>query len=294
MLNPISELSRIFRLNRKEFINISKTAFHKWQAHNATIRAAALAFFTILPLPSLLLILTEIFTSIYGQTGAIQQFIQQVTIVAGPTVAGLVSELLLGGATNPLNSSVGSVLTVAFAVLGAIGAFAVLQDTLNGIWEILPEKHRGLKMKIRKRILPFLAVSIAAIVVVAWTGLTNILFISIGNILGSQASLILGGVQILLSFVLTAILFAIIYKLLPDTEIGWQDVLLAAIITGAVSTALDYIFGVYIRTFPPTSLGGTAGSVMILMLWIFVTNEFILFGAQFSKTYADTVGSRSR
>ena len=134
----------------------------------------------------------------------------------------------------------------------------------------------------------------AGVLVAAWTGLTNVLFVSIGNLFGSQASLVLGALQIVLSFALTAILFAIIYKMLPETKIAWQDVMLAAIITSAVSTALDYLFGVYIRTFPATSIAGTAGAIIVLMLWIFVTFEFILFGAQFSKSYAEMVGSRYR
>jgi membrane protein len=121
-----------------------------------------------------------------------------------------------------------------------------------------------------------------------------VLFVSIGNLFGSQPSLILGALQIVLSFALTAILFSIIYKMLPDTKIAWKDVMLAAVITSAVSTALDYLFGVYIRTFPATSLAGTAGAIIVLLLWIFVTYEFILFGAQFSKSYDEMIGSRYR
>ena len=120
------------------------------------------------------------------------------------------------------------------------------------------------------------------------------LFISISYLFGSQSSLVLGGIQVVLSFVLTAILFAIIYNMLPDTEISGHDVALAALLTSAISTALDYLFGVYIHVFPATSLAGSAGSAMILMLWIFVTDELILFGAQFSKIYSDWVGSRHR
>ena len=119
-------------MKRDEFVKIAKIAFHKWQAHNATIRAAALAFFTILPLPSLLLILLEIYALIYGQAQALQQLTRQVTLVAGPTVADIINELL-GGQINPLNSGFGSVITVVFAGIGAISAFAVLQDSLNGI-----------------------------------------------------------------------------------------------------------------------------------------------------------------
>ncbi len=280
-------------MNRKEFVKISKIAFKKWQSNNASIRAAALAFFTIMPLPSLLLVLLELFTLLYGREQALSQLTMQITNIAGPTVADIVNELI-GSESNALMFSFGSVVTVIFAIIGAVGAFVVLQDSLNAIWGITPHKHKGLKMKIRERIVPFLTISFAGIIVVAWTGGTNILFISVGYLLGSQASLVLGGAQVFLSFVLTAILFGLIYKQLPDAKINWKDVILAAVIASLVSTGLDYLFGVYIRAFPATSLSGTAGAVIVLMLWIFVTDEFILFGAQFSKTYSEIVGSRRK
>lgn len=279
-------------MNRKEFLLILKEAFRKWQANNATLRAAALAFFTILPLPSLLLITIEIFSLVYGQAQAIQQLIQQVNNVAGPTVADLVSQLL-GSAMNPFTSGFGAIITVAFAVAGAVGAFVVLQDTMNAIWDVTPNRHRSLKVKVRERIVPFLLFSSTAFIVVAWTGLTTVLYISISFLLGSQASLVLGAAQIVLSFALTALLFAIIYKQIPDIKIEWRDVALAAVITSVVSTASNYLFSLYIRIFSATSLAGTAGAVMVLMLWIFLTDEFILFGAQFSKTYTETLGSAS-
>ena len=277
-------------MDRKKFLAISKVTFHKWQANNASIRAAALAFFTILPLPSLLLIILGLFSLVYGQTQALHQLISQVSIVAGPTVADLVGQLV-GSQNSIFGSSFSSIVNVVFALVGAIGAFAVLLDTLNGIWEVKPQIHRKLIQRIRKRLIPFLFVSSMGFIVVVWTAFTNVLFVSIGILLRSQASLVLGAIQIVLSFLLTALLFSIIYKWLPDIEIDWRDVILAAIITSIVSTSLNYVFGIYIRTFPATSIAGTAGAVIVLMLWIFVTDEFILFGAQFSKAYAEMAGS---
>jgi membrane protein len=281
----------LFVMNRKEFIAIADAAFHKWQANNASIRAAALAFFTILPLPSLLLILLGFFSLIYGQPQALQQLISQVNVLAGPTVADLVRQLV-GSQSDAFTSTLNSAITITFAVIGAIGAFAVLLSTLNGVWEVEPQSPRKLIPRIRRRLFPFLIISSMGFIVVAWTGFTNVLFISIGLLLGSQASLVLGAGQIILSFLLTTLLFSIIYKQLPDIEIEWRDVTLAAIITSIVSTTLNYLFGIYIHTFPATSLLGTAGAVIVLMLWIFITDEFILFGAQFSRTYTEKVGSR--
>ncbi|MCW4011295.1 MAG: YihY/virulence factor BrkB family protein [Candidatus Bathyarchaeota archaeon] len=283
-------------MNRKEFLAIAKASFSKWQTNNATIRAAALAFFTILPLPSLLVILATIFGVVYGQPQALQRLIEQITVVAGPAVAEIVKDIV-ESAQNPFASIFGSVISVAFAVLGAIGAFAVLQDTFNAIWNV-PAKKRSLKAYIRERIGPFLIVSGVSVMVFAWTSsttlLSNTLSFVLEPIIGNASATIFGITEVFLSFILVTALFAFIYIQIPDTHIEWQDVWLAAVITGLVSTVLNYLFGWYIHTFPVTSIGGAAGSLIVLLLWIFIIDQFILFGAQFCNVYAETLGSRSK
>ncbi len=281
-------------MNRREFYVITKKAFRKWQANNATLRSAAIAFFTALALPSVLLIIMQIFTLIYGKALALPQLTDQITSVAGPTIAELVGNLLANQAT-PFTSPFGALLTGAFAVAGALGVFVVLRDTFDALWETPRRRYSSLKERIQQRIVSFLMVSSMGFIVVAWTGITNVLFLSISFLLkptlGGSTDFVLGAGQVFLSFALTAVLFAIIYKELPDVEIGWTDVVLAALLTSLASTILNYIIGIYIATFSGTSLVGTAGIVMVLMLWIFITDEFILFGAQFSKIYTETVGS---
>jgi membrane protein len=284
-------------MNRKEFWSISKTAFHKWQTNNATLRAAALAFFTVMPLPSLLLLLTEMFALIYGQPQALQRLIEQISIVAGPAVAEMVQQLLLS-AENPFTSIFGSIVSIAFAIIGAVGAFTVLQDTLNIIWDVPSLKKRSLTSRIKHRIVPFLLVSGTGAIVVAWTTtstlLSNALSLFLETTIGSSAAIILGATQILLSFGLSVLLFAFIYTQVPDAIVRWSDVWLAAFITSLVSTALNFLFGIYIRAFPITTIAGAAGSLMVLLLWVFVIDQFILFGAQFSNVYAETVGSQAK
>ena len=142
-------------MNRKEFVQIAISALRKWQDNNATLRAAALTFFIVLPLPSLLLITVNIYSQLYGQTQGTQQLIQQINSLAGPTIASLVNTLIQG-ATNPLNSIFNSIFTIIFAIAGAVGAFAVLQDTFNVLWDIKLPKRQSLKSRIRLRSVPFL------------------------------------------------------------------------------------------------------------------------------------------
>jgi membrane protein len=284
-------------MNPKIIWEITKQAFRKWQANNASLRAAALTFFTFMPLPTLLLILTELSALIYGQPQAIQELINQISVVAGPAVASMAGQLLLTNAGNPFGSAFGATVSIIFALIGAIGAFAVLQDTLNFIWDVTPPKKRSLIVRIRQRAVPFLLISGTTAIVAAWTSLSTLLYgalsIYLQPLIGSSAAILIGTAQVLLSFGLSVVLFAFVFTQIPDTHVAWSDVWLASLITGAICTAVDYLFGIYIRTFPITTILGAAGDLMALLLWIFVINEFILFGAQFSNSYAETLGSHA-
>jgi membrane protein len=282
-------------MNKISFTGLLKITFRLWQKHDTTLRAGAIAFFTIMPLPSLMLITLAALAQIYGQEMALQHFINQVSVVAGPSVADLLSQLLKN-AQSPLTSFFGSLISVAFAISGALGAFSVLRKSINVIWEISPAKAR--RIGIRKRIIPFLLILAVGILVVAWTAFSTVFFSGVVFVLspvfGNFTSLVLRVLQVVVSLGLGTLLFAIIFKELPDTNVTWRDVGIGALITGFVFTVLNYAFGIYLSYFNVSSLAGTAGTLMLLVLWIYLTAIFILFGAQFSKVYSETRGSRSR
>jgi len=282
-------------LDRKTFFELMDAAFRKWLDHNASLRAAALAYFIILPLPLLLLIMLTIFTLIYGQVGAFEALIQQITTFAGPVVAELIRQLL-ESVTSPFNSVLTSLVSLGFTVLGAVGAFGVLQDTLNRIWEV-PKSKRSLIDRLKRNSIPFSIIFILGVTIIIWTILTTVLTDFIGVVLYPFASdiisIILPITQIGLSFALASLLFAIIYKQIPEVPIHWKDVKIAAIITSLMFTSTNYLIGTVIENFTITSLPGLAGILIILLSWLYLINQFILFGAAFSNVYAKKSGSRS-
>ncbi len=280
-------------MKKEQFFGLIMTSFSRWQKHDASLRAAALTFFTIMPLPSLALIAVAVLAQVYGQQQALEQFISQVSSFAGPSVANLLSELLTN-AQSPLTSFFGSLIGVAFAISGALGAFSVLKKSLNDIWgekTTLMGRFAG----IREQLLPFFLIAAIGFVVVAWTAFSTVLFgamvFVLTPVVGDFAPVFLRLLQIVLSIGLGTLLFAIIFKVLPEADIQWRDVWLAAVITGFVFTVLNYLFGLYLTLFTVTTLAGTAGSLMVLFLWIYLTNLFILFGAQLSKVYTENYGS---
>jgi membrane protein len=283
-------------LKGKDFVSMIRVTYQKWRRHNPSQRAGALTFFMIMPLPSLMLIVVAFFAQIYGEQQALQQFLQQVSIVAGPSVANLVSQLL-ESAQNPFTSLFGSFFSIVFAVAGAIGAFSVLQDSIDVIWETKKAGETGLGSGVRKDFGHFFLISVVGFVVMVWSGLSTVFFEALVFVLeplfGGLASVFLGFARLLLSFGLGILLFAIIFKHLPDREISWRDVVLAAGVTSLVFTVLNYFFGIYLDAFPVTTVTGAAGSLMLLLLWVYLTNLAVLFGVQLSKTYVENKGSMS-
>ncbi len=282
-------------MNRKELFQLFKASFKDWQVNNAPIRGAALTFFIILPLPSLLLIVVAIFALFYGQTQATQHLIQQITALAGPAVAGLFKQLL-ASSMSPFSSLWVSITILAFSLGGAIGAFAVLRDTMDAIWKVKSSKTQSFTKMVRRRIGPFVVVSVLGLIVIAWTGIATFLFGAI-RFFSVNETLTLISItitRILLSFALSTLLFAITYKLIPDAKVHWRDSILGAVVAGVAFTVTNYIIGTYVETFTVTTIIGAAGSLMIILLWIFILNQIMLFGAQVSKTYATTSPKHSR
>jgi membrane protein len=276
-----------------QFAGLLFQTFTKWQKHDATLRAAALTFFTILPLPSLALIAVAVLAQIYGEQAALQQLITQVTSFAGPTVANLFSDLLLN-AQSPLTGALGSFFAVIFALSGALGAFSVLQKSVDVMWGIRAEE-RGRGAFIKEKMLPFLLIIVIGALVVGWTGFSTVLYsavvFALTPVLGGFTGYLVWFLEIVLSFGLGTLLFAIVFRELPETKVQWGDVKIAALLTAAIFTVLNYVFGLYISSVQITTLAGTAGSLIVLFLWIYLVNLFVLFGAQFSKVYAQTFGS---
>lgn len=278
-------------MNRKGLVKLLTVSFRDWRIDNAPLRAAALTFFIILPLPSLLLIIEAVFAQFNGQASAIHQVITLITAIAGPAVAELFRELL-SNSTSPFASIWASFTLIVFSLAGAIGAFAVLRDTMDVIWEVKQTVKPKWTTRIKQRIGPFILVSALGLIVIAWTGIATSLFSAIRfySINGTLTFIVVAIAQVLLSFGLSTLLFSIIFKVIPEAKVHWRDVILPSIITGIAFTITNYVLGLYLLIFTVTTIVGAAGSLLIILIWIFILNQIVLFGAEVSKVYASTFG----
>ena len=241
-----------------------------------------------------MLIAVGILAPFFGQAQSTQVLISQITALAGPAVAGLFKQL--SSSTSPFSSLWVAVTTVGFSLGGAIGAFAVWRDTMDVIWEVKSPKKESFAKMVKQRIGPFVIVSFLGLIVIAWTGIDTFLYgaIKFFSINGTFTFITITIARILLLFGLVTLIFAITYKLIPDAKVHWRDSLVGAAVAGVAFIATNFIIGTYVATFTVTTIIGSAGSLMIILLWIFILNQIMLFGAEVTKVYAITSPTHSK
>ncbi|MCW4029221.1 MAG: YihY/virulence factor BrkB family protein [Candidatus Bathyarchaeota archaeon] len=282
-------------MDKRDLYRLFRDAYLHWREDCAQLRAGALTFFIILPLPTLLLIVVEMFSLFLGEDQAIDILMQQIASVAGPAVAGLFHDLITS-TNSPFGSVWTSIVVIAFSFGGAIGAFSVLRDAMDCIWDVHLPKGLPLVTRLRQKIVPFALLSAMGLIIIVWTIISSGLFtlIKIYSINGTWSDIGITIAQTLLSFVIATLLFAIIFKQIPEAKVHWRDVVLAAVITGVAFTIINAIFGTYISTFTVTTVAGAAGSLLIILLWIYVLNQIVLFGAEISHVYATSIGTHAK
>jgi membrane protein len=187
---------------------------------------------------------------------------------------------------------------VGFALLlfGASGVFTQLQDAMNTIWDVQPDPDRGIMRIIKDRFLSFTMVLAIGFVLLVSLMLSTLLT-SFGNFVGglvSEAEILLWIVNFVISFGVIALLFALIFKTIPDVKIAWRDVIVGAVLTGLLFKIGEYALGFYFDRSDPTSSFGAAGSVILLLLWVYYSAQIMFLGAEFTQVYATEYGSGVR
>jgi membrane protein len=282
-------------VEKRTIVGLAKSAFSAWVDDFAPSMGAALAYYTLFSLAPLLLLVISIAGIVFGADAARGEVQAQLGGLIGSDGATAI-EGLLKSAGHPAQSIVASVVGVVTLILGATSIFAELQSDLDRIWRV-PEVHRpsGIMGLIRTRVLSFgLIVSIGFLLLVS-------LVVSAGlTALGHWWGPMFGGwaaalqiVNQLVSYAFITVLFALMYRILPSVVVGWQDVWLGAAVTALLFTAGKYAIGVYLGTASVASGFGAAGSVVVLLVWVFYSAQIFLLGAEFTWIYAHSHGSRA-
>jgi membrane protein len=270
-----------------------KEAGREWLEDKAPRLGAALAYYTALSIAPLLVIAIFIAGMVFGKEAAQGYLLDQIRDFVG-VQGGQAIETMLAHANQPRTGFLAAVLGVITLLAGAAGVVSQLQDALNTIWEVAPKPGRGIIGFVKDQFL-----SLAAVL-----GLGFLLLVSLilSTVLTALASFFVGlmpalapaleGTNFVVSLAVIALLFALIFKLLPDAKIAWNDVWVGAALTALLFTLGKFLMGLYLGRSGITSTYGAAGSLVALLVWVYYSAQIVFFGAEFTKAYANRFGSR--
>jgi membrane protein len=278
----------------REIFQLFKEAFDEWNEDKAPRLAAALSYYTVFSLAPLLIVVIAVAGLFWGQEAVQGRLDEQIQGLVGRDGADMIQEIIVN-ARRPQESMVATILGLVTLLLGASGVFGQLQDALNTVWGVQP-KPRNILGTIQDRFVSFTMVLgvgfllLVSLVISAALAALNNFFL---NLLPG-AEFLLQVINFIISFGVITLLFALIFKILPDVEIEWRDVGIGAAFTAFMFTIGKTLIGLYLGNSGVASTFGAAGSLVIILLWIYYSAQILLYGAEFTQVYARRYGSHIR
>jgi membrane protein len=280
------------------------TAYDEWRADGAPQIAAALTYYTLLSVAPLLVLLVGVAGRSLGSEDAAERLLEQAYTLAGPLGVQVAAELLAAAQPTTM-STAASVLAGVIATLGAMRVFRQLRFAFDRMWDIPPEEPPGdsITDQVRSALSALGRHNLAAFAMLVAVGVMLIASVALSSAMTVAADTLaphlaistsaLRTVESAVSLLLVTALFAIVYRYLPRTRIGWTDVLVGAAITAGLFTVGRLLLGLYFTNASPGSAYGAAGSVVALLVWVNFSSQLMLYGAEFTHVWTYTHGSRS-
>ncbi|MDB4973483.1 MAG: ribonuclease [Myxococcaceae bacterium] len=271
----------------KELWGMVKETGADWSHDNATRLAASLAYYTLLSLAPLLVVAVSVAGLVYGEEAARGQIASELAAVVGPE-AGKGIQTVLAQAKAPEAGAIGSVVGIVALFFGASGVFGELQSSLNEIWNVTRKPGQPFLSVLRQRFFSF-----SMVLGVAFLLLVSLVLSAVLTALGSAFSHALPGgewlwqiLNFLISLSVITLLFALIYKVVPDVKIGWRDVWIGALVTAILFTVGKLGLDLYLGRASVASPYGAAGSLIVLVIWVYYAAQILFMGAEFTQVYA--------
>lgn len=273
-------------------IDLLKETWSDWNADKAPRLAAALAYYTAFSLAPLLVIAIAIAGLVFGEEAARGQIVGQIEGLVGTAGAEAI-ETMIAGSRQETTGIIATVVGFATLLLGAAGLFGQLKDALNTIWEVQPKPGQGFMATVRQNFFSF--------TMVLGTGFLLLVSLVISAVLSGVTGYFQNAlpgvdwlwqiVNFVVGFVVTTVVFALIYKVVPDAEIQWNDVWIGAAATSLLFSIGRFALGWYLGNGSFGSTYGAAASLVVLLLWVYYTAQILFLGAEFTQVYARHRGS---
>ncbi|WP_052595714.1 YihY/virulence factor BrkB family protein [Aureispira sp. CCB-QB1] len=275
----------------KAIFNLIKQTFAEWSNDHATRLAAALAYYTVFSLAPLVLIAIVIAGAFFGEEAARGEIVGQIQGLVGANGANMI-ESTIDNVSNTGNNFWASTISILVLLFGASGVFVALQDALNTIWDVKAKPQKGVINFIRKRFLSF-----SAVLGVGFLLLVSLIISAALSALDKYMSSVLPGfdafwfiLNLIVSLGIITLLFALMFKYLPDVKIEWRDVWLGAFITAILFTIGKFAIGFYLGRGTFSSTYGAAGSLVAILAWVYYSAQILFFGAEFTQVYTRESG----
>ena len=288
---------RLLHLRSAEIGGLLKQTVNAWIDDNAPRLGASLAFYTLLSLAPLLIIVVAVAALAFGQKAAQGQLIWEIQDLVGKEGAQAIQGLIQS-AYKPAAGTMATVLGLLTLIFGASAVMVELRDALNIIWHVPAvasfSSLRSFARLIEERFYLFaLILGVGFLLLVSLA--LNAAISALGSLFGSQllvSASILRLAVFAISFLVTTFLFAAIYKFLPDTHLKWSDVIVGACFTSLLFTIGKQLIGIYLGKASFGSTYGAAGSLVIVLVWVYYSAQLFFLGAEFTKIYTEMFGSR--
>src|SRR4051812_2503527 len=269
--------------------NVLKDTFTNWSKHDAATHSAALAYYALFAIGPILILVIAASGWAFGVKAAQGQVQRDLSLFIGAQGAGVVQDLVASASARPRTGRLAALIGAVTLLVTATGALMQLQDTLNTVWEVTPKPGFFLKRLLLKRLLCFgLILGVGLLVLAslaASAGLT-----ALQKVLESRLevglSKVVGWGDVTLSWLMMTALIAVIFRVLPDVELSWRDVAWGSAFTSVLFLAGRYAIGFYLGRAGVTSTYGAAGSLVLVILWIYYSSLIFLLGAEFTRVHS--------
>ena len=281
---------------RRDLLTALKRALAGWWADNVPRLGASLSFYTLFALAPVLVVAIAIAGLAFGAEAVRGEIVAQVRGLVGEEGARGV-QALLQGASKERESRIATGLGLFTFFIGATGAFLELQTALNAIWRVKPkEGGHWLKELVVQRLVSFgLVIAMGFLLLVSL--LVSAALAALHRYLGTAFpgwTEMWQAANLLVSFGVVTLLFAMVYRILPDVQLAWRDVWVGAVVTAALFLVGKFLISLYLGTSGLASTYGAAGSVVVLLLWVYYSSQVVLLGAEFTRAWVELEGGHPR
>lgn len=280
----------------KTYWKIIATSFNAFMDDRGLKLSGALAYFSIFSMAPLLMIIIFIMGSLYGAGDFQGKIFNELNGLVGNDAAMQIQDSIkrisLAEKTN-----FALVTGIVTLFIGATGVFIEIQDSINMIWRVKAKPQKGWLQVLKNRFLSFsLIISLGFLLLISLivNGIVVAMMDQLKVYFPDITVILLNIINLLITFLIITILFAIIFKFLPDAEIAWKDVRKGAIFTALLFMLGRYLIGIYISFSEPGTAFGAAGSIIVVLVWVYYTAAILYFGAEFTQVYAEACGGKIR